>query len=390
MTDEIVVLGAGYAGTGAVQRLERSLEDPSITWVSDRDYHLVLHEVHRVIRDPAIARHVKLPVEDLSGPATTFVEDTVTGLDTDDRLVQLEDADPLEYDYCLVALGSETAFFGIPGLAEHANTLKSLDDALAIHEAIVEAANDASRDDPAQIVVGGAGLSGIQSAGEIAKLRDRHGIPIDVHLVEGLDSVFPPGEPPVQQRLHELLVEHDVRIHTGSFIGEVDAETVYVGETENGYETNLDYDVLLWAGGVRGPQAVAESGLDAHERNGRVPTGADFRTNDERVFAVGDTALVGGADDPAPPTAQAAWDAAKVAGENVARAAAGKPLREWTYEDKGTLVSVGDEAVAHGIDGLPIGTFGGMPAETLKKAVAARWIASISTVGRAARAWRYM
>jgi NADH dehydrogenase len=76
-----------------------------------------------------------------------------------------------------------------------------------------------------------------------------------------------------------------------------------------------------------------------------------------------------------------------VAGENVARSIRGQPLREWTYVDKGTLVSVGDEAVAHGVDVLPINTFGGFGAETLKKFVAARWIADVSSIGRAIDAW---
>jgi NADH dehydrogenase len=110
------------------------------------------------------------------------------------------------------------------------------------------------------------------------------------------------------------------------------------------------------------------------------------------VFAIGDAALIDQpGDDPAPPTAQAAWQAADVAGANVARALRGDALREWTYDDKGTVVSIGESAVAHGVSILPfVDTFGGWAAQFLKKAIAARWIKDVAGYGRALRAWPEM
>jgi len=388
MPPQVVVLGAGYAGASAIRSLEDNLDGVDLTWISDTDYHLVLHESHRVIRDPSVKEKITIPVGDIKSRSTKFVQAEVTGVETDEQVLELDDGSTVDYDYLLLCVGSETAFFGIEGLEEHALTLKSLDDALEIHDQVREAAADASHDDPAQVIVGGAGLSGIQSAGEIAAYRDKHGAPIDIHLVEGLDNVFPPGEPDLQGRLRKLLEDHDVNIMTGEFIGEVDEETVYVGD-----DTELDYDVLLWTGGITGRDVVAETDLDKDDRNNRVEAGADFRTSDDNVFAVGDTALVDqGDDETAPPTAVAAWGAGEVAGENVARAIGGKPLKTWSYEDKGTLISVGDEAVAHDVKlppgiRIPVDTFGGASAETLKKAAAARWIASVSSYGRAMDAW---
>jgi len=292
MTDNVVVLGAGYAGAGAIKSLEDELDgEADVTWISDTDYHLVLHESHRCIRDPSVQDKVTIPVHEIKEPSTAFVQDEVVGVDVDEQVVELEDSDAVEYDYLLVALGSQTAFFGIDGLEEYAHTLKSLDDALGIHDDVQQAAREASQNDPAQIVVGGAGLSGIQTAGEIAEFRDEHRAPID--------------------------------------------------QTEN-----------------------------------------------ERVFAIGDCALIDQpGDQPAPPTAQAAWQAAEVAGENLARAVRNQPLKTWTHKDKGTVVSVGEKAVAHDVMGSPIATFGGFPAQTLKKVIATRWINDITGVGRAARAW---
>jgi NADH dehydrogenase len=392
MVDQVVVLGAGYAGTGAIQRLEDRLDDAELTWVSQTDHHLVLHESHRVIRDPAVRSDVAIPIDELKRPDTRFIEDQVTRIDTENQQVVLADREAVPYDYLLIAIGSQTAFYGIPGLEEHSLTLKSLDDALAIHEAVTAAAAEATASDPAHVVVGGAGLSGIQSAGEIAALREEANLPIEISLVEGLDSVFPPGDAPLQHRLADMLAERDIQIMTGGFIGEVDAETIYVGalEDEEGYASELDYDVLLWTGGITGQDALEETDVATDERSNRIECTATFETDRERIFAVGDTALVEQGEEPAPPTAQAAWNAADVAADNLARRMADQPLKTWTYEDKGTLISIGDEAVAHGVDALPVETFGGLPAETLKKIVATRWIADISSLGRAVRAWSDM
>ena len=384
MTDDVVVLGSGYAGTGAVKKLESELDgEADVTWVSDVDHHLVLHESHRCIRDPDVQDKITFDVAEIKSPSTRFVQGRVESIDTDDRRVTLADDSTIEYDYLLVGFGSKTAFFGIDGLEEYSLTLKTLEDALEIHDEVNRAAREASRSDPAQVVVGGAGLSGIQSAGEIAEFRDNHRAPIDIHLVEGLDNVFPNNDPVVQAKLRKLLEERDVQIHTGEFIGEVDEETVYVGE-----EKELDYDVLLWTGGITGQDAAETVDVEKDERSNRIEAATNFQTSDERVFAIGDAAIVDQpGDNPAPPTAQAAWQAADVAGENIARSIRGQPLKEWTFDDKGTLISVGEKAVAHNVKGLPIDTFGGRAAKALKKTVAARWIRKVNGFADAAKAF---
>ena len=385
MTDDVVVLGSGYAGTGAVKRLESELDgEADLTWVSDVDHHLVLHESHRCIRNPEVQEKITFPVSEIKSPSTRFVQGRVDAIDAEDRQITLDDDSTIDYDYLLVGFGSQTAFFGIDGLEEHSLTLKTLDDALEIHEAITEAAREASRSDPAQVIVGGAGLSGIQSAGEIAEFRDKHRAPLDIHLVEGLDNVFPNNDPVVQAKLRKLLEEKDVEIHTGEFIGEVDEETVYVGD-----ETELDYDVLLWTGGITGQDAAETAEVDKDERSNRIESASNFQTSDERIFALGDAALIDqpGQEQPAPPTAQAAWQAAEVAGENIARTIRGQPLQEWEYDDKGTLISVGSKAVAHDVKGLPVDTFGGPAAKALKKTVAARWIKKVNGFADAAKAF---
>jgi len=384
MSETVVVLGSGYAGAGAIRSLESRLDDTvDVTWVSDVDYHLVLHEVHRCIHEPAVGEKITIPVDEIKSDATTFRQGRVVGVDTDAREVDLADGRAVEYDYLLVALGSRTAFFGIEGLREHAHTLKSLDDAVGIHDAVVGAAAATGPADRATVVVGGAGLSGIQAAGEVAEFRDARNAPLDVHLVEGLDEVLPGSDPELQGALRKRLEAAGVGIHTGQFVGDVDADTVYVGE-----DASMPYDVLVWTGGITAQDAVRDTDLEKDDRNYRIHADRTFETSDDRVFAIGDCALVDQpGDKPAPPTAQAAWEAATVAGTNLVRQLRGRPLETWTHDDKGTVVSVGEKAVAHDVVGIPFSTFGGVPAKLLKKGIATRWIADVAGVRRALSAW---
>ncbi len=390
MTSQIVVVGSGYAGAGAVKAFEDEIGDgeAELTWVSEHDYHLVLHEVHRAIRNPAVADKITIPVDEIKSRETEFVQGRVVDVDTDDRVVETDDGTTVDYDYLLLAVGSTTAFFGIEGLKENAHQLKGLDDAKAIHEDIRSAAAEATRSDPVEVIVGGAGLSGIQTAGEVAEYRDKHRAPIEITLVEGLDEVFPGNDPQLQGALRQRLEDADVEIRTGDFISEADEDAVYLGGGEDEEPEELTYDVLVWTGGITGHDEVANMNVDKDERSNRVHAGSDFTTSDDRVFAIGDTALVEqGDDDVAPPTAQAAWQAAEVAGENLARAARGAPLQSWAHKDKGTVISIGEKAVAHDVMGMPITTFGGTPAKLLKKSIAVRWIAKVSSTGRGVSAF---
>lgn len=390
MTDDVVVVGSGYVGTGAIQRLESELDgEGDITWISDVAHHFVRHESHRVIRNPDVGSKITFPTESLKSPATRFVEGRVVEIDVDARELELEDGSSVSYDYLVVGIGSRTAYFGIEGVKRHAMTLERLDDGLEIHDELTRVARRASRSDPAQVVVGGGGLTGIQSAGEIAAFRDERRAPIEIHLVEGLDSVFPNNDPVVQATLEELLEASAVEIHTGEFVGGVDEDTVYGSD-----DLALPYDVLLWTGGITGREAAATANVEQNPRTNRLKVSPSFQTSDERIFALGDAAIVDQptSGQPAPPTAQAAWQAAEVAATNVVRSIRGDALEQWVYRNMGTLVSVGDDAVANDVVGVRAvkGTVTGPVAEQLKKAAAVRWIKKIAGTGAALRAYPYM
>ena len=80
MTERVVVLGSGYAGTGALKSLEAGQNgDIDLTWVSDVDYHLVLHESHRCISDPGVCEKVVIPAEEIKRPTTSPLWNVVSG-----------------------------------------------------------------------------------------------------------------------------------------------------------------------------------------------------------------------------------------------------------------------------------------------------------------------
>ncbi|MFB6198173.1 MAG: NAD(P)/FAD-dependent oxidoreductase, partial [Halobacteriaceae archaeon] len=180
MSKTVAVLGAGYAGAGAVASLENALEDEEIVWISDSDIHFVLHEAHRIIRNPSIEQYISIPVDEIKSPATRFIQDEVTDIHPESRTIELAEGDTVAYDYCVIALGTRTAFYGIPGMAEHAHTLKSRRDAIVIRDSLRSAIAEASRGEPVEVIIGGAGLSGIQIAGEISEFRNDHGAPMNV------------------------------------------------------------------------------------------------------------------------------------------------------------------------------------------------------------------
>lgn len=403
MPPQIAVLGAGYAGTAAIRSLEKELETADLVWISEEDHHFVLHEAHRCIRDPSVRDKLTIPIDEIKSDETRFVRGTVTGLDVDEREIFVDsedgDGDTIDYDYVIVAIGSQTAFFDIDGLEEHALTLKSLDDALSIHERVTNAAQEATEDTPAQIVIGGAGLTGIQTAGEIAAWRDETSSPIEIHLVEMEDHIFPGHDSEFQGALRKKLEMADVTIHTGETCTTVDETTMQFEDRE------MDYDVLVWAGGVTGQGALSDTDVETdHSRADASPT---FETSNDRVYAIGDAALVEqdieetvlneraiwqrivnpDTENVPPPTAEAAMEEGKQIGETIARVLHGTEPVDWAYVDKGTLVSVGDEVVAHGVIGIPINTFSGPAARTLKKAISARWITTVSSPKRALTAW---
>ncbi|PSQ60742.1 MAG: NADH dehydrogenase FAD-containing subunit [Halobacteriales archaeon SW_9_67_25] len=365
----VAVLGAGYAGIALARKLERSLsDDVAITVVDERETHVVQHLIHRLVRYPSLQDGLTVPIEALLDRAT-HRRARVTDLDPDAGEVTLEDG-MLSYDVGAVCLGARTADYDIPGVDEYATPLKRPRHAEAIRADFLDVCESGGR-----TVVVGAGLSGIQVAGELADLARQRGASeaVEVRLLEQRGTVAPAFPGNFQRAVAEELADRGVGVETGRTVEAVDADGLDLEGSEA-----VAYDQLVWTGGITGGTALGGQ---------RPQVRADLRLG-ERTFAVGDAARVVDANgEPAPASAQTAVRQADVAAENVGRLLGyyrdGDDFRphmaRYRYDELGWLVSVGDGTVAQ----VGPSVLRGPAAKALKTTVGAGYLASVGAIERA-------
>lgn len=428
----VAVLGAGYAGVTLTKKLERRLpEDVELVLVDDTGVHLVQHELHRVVRKPSLADVITIPLTELVDRAEVR-ERRVTAVDREDRVVRFADGTTMSYDVAAVCLGAETAFYDLPGVEEHATPLKRLEHAHRIREEF-----EAVRESEGNVVVGGAGLSGVQVAGELAQVAadDRAATaqteaaeeevhisldeadaeppaadPVDavepttestdefdsafddefddfgefdsppeegvtVTLLEQFDSIAPNFPERFQRAVHDQLVERGVDVRTGATVERATADAVHLDDG-----TTIEFDQFIWTGGIRGPDAMA----------GERPVVRSTLSLDRTTFVVGDAArMVDDDGEAVPASSQSAIRAARVAAENIDRLVDhlrdGDPgdfdprLDRFDFESPGWLVSVGDGAVAQ----VGPTVFTGTAALALKATVGGGYLSSVGAVRNA-------
>ena len=216
----VLVLGAGYAGVALTRKLERTLDDDvDLLVVDDTGTHVVQHEVHRVVRKPQIADHITLDLHELFDRAEVR-EGTVVDVDTGANEVALADGTVLSYDVGAVCLGAETAYYDLPGVREHAIPLKRVEDAQRIRASALDAIEA-----DGHAIVGGAGLSGIQVAGELAALVDQLETRTGIDPVDGTGSEDAPGTTPVTISIDDADGDDADAVDAHPSVDEADGDT---------------------------------------------------------------------------------------------------------------------------------------------------------------------
>ncbi len=369
----VVVLGAGFGGLTFCQAFRHP--SATITLVDRTNHHLFQPLLYQVATAGLSAPEIAAPIRSILSDRedVTVLMDTVESIDFDGRTVRLGQA-TLSYDYLVMALGGATSYFGHPEWEQHAPGLKSLDDAVRIRREVLLAFEQAENStnpevqrELTSIVVVGGGPTGVELAGAFAELsrtvlaRDfRRMDPTQAHvvLVEAGPRVLGHLPPGLSESARKQLVALGVNVMVDTKVRDLRAREV---EFEGGQI--LKAANIIWAAGVGGSPLARQMGLEL-DRAGRVKVGEDLSLPGRReVFAIGDMALVVGADGrPVPGVSPAAMQmarhVARAISEELIMGLGQSPARPpFKYWDKGTMATIGRSAAVAKIGSLEMSGF---------------------------------
>jgi NADH:quinone reductase (non-electrogenic) len=348
----VLVLGGGFAGIGAVQKLKKA--DAEVVLIDRHDYHTfqpLLYQLATGLLETSAVGHSLRDLVRRQDNAAVH-KTTVTEIDLDAHVARFDDFEALPYDYLVLALGAQVNFFGTEG-AEHAFPMYTLPDAVRLKEHVLgrwEAADKhrALVDDGAlNIVVVGGGPTGVETAGALAELyrasfsRDYPDIPQErarITLVEAGSEVFAMFKPDIRAYTVKALEKRTVELMTGDPVASITPTRVTL---KSG--TELKAHTLVWGAGMQGNELVRSLGLEL-ERGNRVGVGSELNLSDHpEVYVVGDIAAItdGKTKQVLPQLGSVALQSGEHAGATIARRIAGEKSREFKYHDKGTMAAIG-------------------------------------------------
>ena len=355
MRPQVVIVGAGFGGLAVAKGLARVEAD--ITLIDRQNHHLFQPLLYQVATAGLSPADIAWPVRQLFRRQRNVrvMMGEVTSIDPERRVVMVGHG-PIAYDWLVLATGATHGYFGRDDWAIHAPGLKSLDDAVAIRRRLLLAFEQAEMAASPELatrlltfaIVGG-GPTGVEMAGAVAELA-RKALAADfreidprrtrVLLLEAGPRLLPAFPEPLSRYTEAALRRLGVEVRTGQAVTHCDADGVTVGGEM------VSAGTIVWAAGVSASPAARWLGVSG-DRAGRVPVAKDLRApGQERIFVIGDTALVTNTDGrPVPGIAPAAkqqgayvarWLSAKLYGRE-------RPA-DFTYADRGLLATIGRKA----------------------------------------------
>jgi len=364
----VVVVGGGFGGIAVAQAL-RSLP-VDVTVVDRHNYHgfwPLLYQVATAALGPGdIAHNIRGIFWGQTNVDARMA--TVTGVDLDARRVELDTGPALLYDWLILAAGSVNDSFGVPGVAENGFPLKSLPDAMALRNHLLEHFERVHTDPGLvdagflTVVVAGGGPTGVEISGALAELfrvlgRDFPGLDVgraSVVLVEMGDHLLNGFHASSQAEALRTLRSRGVEVRLGTRIAEARPDGVTFDDG-----SVVPTKTLVWAAGVRANPLADVLGVE-QGRSGTVVVADDLSVpGHPEVFVIGDMAGFANAKGPLPMVAPVAQQGARHAATCIRARLDGRSNRPFRYRDKGKMATVGrHSAVAE----LPLGIrLGGTP-----------------------------
>ena len=341
----VIVVGAGFAGLSAVKALRKS--GFRVTLIDQHLYSTFQPLLYQVATGGINPGDVTYPSGGFARQNhALYSRGGLTGVDPAGQRITLDDGRVLRYDYLVLATGVSASHFGIEGAEQYTYGLYTRTDAVTLRDrfmADIERLSVGPSDAELAITMVGGGATGVELAGTIAELRDNvlretfseiDPARIHVRLVEMLPELLTPFDKKLSGYTRRQLEARGVDVRTDTAISEVTPTEVVL---KNGQ--HLRSDITVWTAGVAAPPAAKQWGLPQGHA-GRIVTGPDLRVKgQDRIFAVGDIALV--EDDPTPQLSQPALQMGRFAAGQIQRIEAGQPTGTFHYHDKGIAATIG-------------------------------------------------
>jgi NADH:ubiquinone reductase (H+-translocating) len=353
---KVIIVGAGFGGLAAAKALRNT--PVSVDLIDRANHHLFQPLLYQVATSVLTPSQIATPIRGIfrNQKNTTVVMGEVTGVDKDQKCAFVSDADrqnvPIAYDYLILATGASHSYFGHSEFAEYAPGLKSLADAEAARNKILQAFELAeAEEDPARhrdlltFVLVGAGPTGVEMAGALAILV-RTALKSDfrridptsarIVLVDMAPKVLGPFSDNLSKAAKQRLEKLGVEIRLGHSVDHIDSDGIIVaGE-------RIFSKTVIWTAGVAPSPAGKWLNVDT-DRAGRVRVQPDLTVpGHPEIFVVGDTASLDQNGKPLPGVAQVAMQQGRYAGKLIHNRIVGNPPPPpFSYFDKGNMAVVG-------------------------------------------------
>ncbi|MGN6623512.1 MAG: NAD(P)/FAD-dependent oxidoreductase [Candidatus Nitrosocosmicus sp.] len=340
MKNKIVILGAGYAGIFLCTNLSSKLKDVAeITLVDRNDYHQLMQEIHLVASGFRTSEQLKIPISSLlKGKKVNFIQSNVKKVVPDKRTIIL-DNEEIDYDELIVCLGSSTKYFNIPGADKYTLPLRSIYDASIIQDHISKII---AEDKKNNIVIVGAGATGISLAGALAEMINlsKNKNNVKVNIVEATSTILYGWDEKIKNKVEDILKKKGIRIFHNSIVEKVEKDTLFL---KDGLQINSS--LIIWTAGVRGFNVEIEPAIDK-TNDGRIIVNEYCKTSAyDNIYAIGDIAAMKNSKGVLyPPLAQIAVRQARYLADYISEYYTNKilPKEKFEYEIKAQILSIGN------------------------------------------------
>ena len=350
----VVVIGGGYGGIRALEHLSK-YTNFTVTLIDQNAYHYMQAEVYDFIANKVDMSHVMIDLPSLckSFGLVQFLCEEVISVNSDNKTVATS-TKSISYDYLIIATGSRTYFpTFIPGLRENTHGVKSIPSALDFKQQFersllhrIEAQKQGCDVKPFNIVIGGAGLSGVEIAAEMAAYANHfyengnfgcRGV--EVYLIDAYETILFGMDPFLINSAHERLVQLGVHVWHNNRISEVREKSILLDSGKL-----LDFEFMIFTGGVCA-STLTERLPFVLSAKGHIMVESDLSIkNHSDIFAIGDIANI--TDEhhkPLPPTAQLAERSAEHVVRNIRLSLQGKSYLPFQFKNQGVMIALGGE-----------------------------------------------